>query len=160
MITGGLSVQNYHFEKNSKAEHLIGLFGFILIAMVILFSFFWAKDFLWLGSIPEPKSLSITNISNRSFTITWKTNTDTNGYVLYSLSPDILDQKAYDNKATNKNIFEYKTKKHAVTLTNLNPDTYYYYKIVSEGENVGSISGKLFEPVKTTLLSPFFNIQK
>ena len=158
MITEGLPVQNYHLDNGSKTEHLIGFLGFILITTVLFFSFFWVKDFLHLVSIPEPSSLSVTNISNRSFTITWKTNTDTNGYILYSPYPESLDQKAYDNEVVGKKMLAYETKKHVVTLTNLNPDTYYYYKIVSEEKQISSIGEKLFEPVKTTLLSPFFEL--
>jgi len=156
MITEGLPVQNYHFYNGSKTEHLIGFFGFILIASLLFFSFFWIKGFLHLVSIPEPRSLLVTNVSNRSFTITWETSADADGYILYGLYPESLDQKAYDNKVLGKKMFMYETKDHVVTLTNLNPDTYYYYKIVSGKKQISSIGEKLFEPVKTTLLSPFF----
>jgi len=98
MTTEGLSVQNYHFDNSSKTENIIGFFSFILIATVLFFSFFWVKDFLRFGSIPEPSLLSVTNISNQSFTVTWKTTTNTNGYILYGRSPESLYQKAYDNK--------------------------------------------------------------
>ena len=160
MTTEGLSVQNYHFDNSSKTENIIGFFSFILIATVLFFSFFWAKDFLRFGSIPEPSLLSVTNISNQSFTVTWKTTTSANGYILYGRSPESLYQKAYDNKVMSEKILEYETKEHTVTLTNLNPDTYYYYKIVSEGKHMDSIDGELFEPVRTALLSPFFDAKK
>lgn len=155
MTTEGLPVQQYQFENNSRAELFIGFLGFLLIGIVLFFSFFWAKDVLRLGSIPEPTSLAVTNISNNSFTVAWETNANADGYILYGVTPKKLVQKAYDNKAIGEKVTDFKTKVHAVTLTNLNPDTHYYYKIVSGSEQIDSIRGNLFKPVKTTLFSPF-----
>ena|SRR3989344_685376 len=154
MTTEGLRTENYFNYTNSKLEKLLAIFGFLLVSVVLGLSLIMSKG-EFLSSPQVPKSLAISNVTDSSFTVSWKTSKETQGYIVYGASPENLNLTAYDNKALDTNLDKTKLTDHAVTLTNLNGNTYYYYKIVSGKETVDGVEGKIFTPVKTTSTSPF-----
>ncbi len=67
--------------------------------------------------------VKITNIDQNEATITWKTNYESDSLVKYGTSPGNYTMQAYDSKLT---------RTHTITLKGLEPDTTYYFKIVSK----------------------------
>jgi len=154
MTTEGLRTENYFTYTNSKLEKLLAVFGFLLVSIILSFSLI-INNKAFFSSAEAPKSLAISNVTDSSFTVSWKTSKRAGGYVIYGASPENLNLTAYDNKAPDDSLDKIKLTDHAVTLTNLKGNTYYYYKIVSGREAVDGVGGKIFAPVKTSLVSPF-----
>lgn len=82
------------------------------------------------GTSVTPKEIKISNISDNSFAVSWITNQPTTGFISYSVTPE-LGTAVSDDRDTEgrKDRFT-----HHVTLTNLSPDTLYYFKIGSGAE--------------------------
>ncbi len=156
MTTEGLRTEYYTSIKNSKSEGFFATAGFFLIGAVLISSLFIAKDVFSISSTKvAPASLSISNVTDRSLTIAWKTSSLAQGYIVYGVDPENLTYKAYDNQESGSTINSLKTTNHAVTLVNLKPNTYYYYKIISGNTDFDSLEGKILEPIKTASVSPF-----
>ena len=70
----------------------------------------------------------VTNVDDKSFTVSWVTSTDEEGYVNYDTSTESLDNTAYDDRgqATSDDT-------HHVTISGLSAGTTYYYEVVSGG---------------------------
>lgn len=75
-----------------------------------------------------PEQVRITNISDKSFAVSWITQTPTVGFVAYGTSESLGNTKK--NKGT-------ATSTHHVTIENLKPSTGYYFKVASEGKLYG-----------------------
>ncbi len=159
MTTEGLPSEYHLSVRKSNIETILAIIGFSLFGVILISSLFLAKDALSLTKSSIPISPTVSNITDRSFTVSWKTNKEVNGYVIYGTSPDKLIFEAYDNKADKASDTTFKTIDHTITLTNLDSNTYFYYKIISDKKNFNETNGKLFEPVKTTLVSPFLEFR-
>lgn len=154
----GLPTRYYFGLKNVNLEFFLAIVGFSLIGLVLFSSSFLVKGALSSTKLPKPISITITNVTNNSFTISWKTSEEATGYIFYGSSPEELTYNAYDNEAPDNLKTRFKTVEHKVTLTNLNPETYYYYKIVSNNKIYDAVNGEFFKPVKTTSVSPFLDL--
>ncbi|MDP2670878.1 MAG: fibronectin type III domain-containing protein [bacterium] len=130
----------------------VGLVGFLLV--IVLLQLF--GSITGFGATTRPHSLVVQSVTDVSFTVTWQTKTKSSGYVLYGDRPDQLTKKAFDNQASG-NMSTFLANDHRVTLTNLDPNTYYYYQIVSDGKDVDSVDSSLLKPVKTALESYLTN---
>jgi hypothetical protein len=102
----------------------------------------------------SPRNLVLSNITDVSFTVVWDTNETSTGYVVYGKSPENLIQKAYDNFAVG-DMTRFSSQKHRVTLTGLEPNTHYYFGIVSNGKSQNMADGNFLPPVKTAVESVF-----
>jgi len=69
----------------------------------------------------------VTNVGDKSFTVTWVTNVAETGYVNYGTSPDSLDNTAYDDRGQTTG-----DETHHVTVIGLTASTTYYYEIVPD----------------------------
>ena len=69
---------------------------------------------------PIIQNVSISSISSDSATIEWITNEEANSTIMYGISSFDLTQSSSDYTLT-----------HSITLTNLQNDTTYFYKIIS-----------------------------
>ena len=78
-----------------------------------------AQDLLPYLQMPTPFSM----------TIQWRTSTEKNGTIQYGLTPS-LEMEVFDPEPSQW---------HAFTLTDLLPDTKYYYQVYSDGEAVGEM---------------------
>ena len=156
MIAEGLPSEYYLNVRKSNTEAILAIVGFSLVGLILASSLFLAKDVLSLTKSSKPISPTVSNITDRSFTISWKTTEEVSGYIIYGTSPEKLIFKVYDNKASGVDDNTFRSLDHTVTLTNLDASTYYYYKIISDEKTFSAIDGKFFEPVKTTSVSPFF----
>jgi hypothetical protein len=131
-----------------------GLF-FLSVSAVVCLSLIAAWQFVPkgnLGSTQAPTNFAVTNLTDVSSTLGWETSYPTSGYVVYGTSPENLNLKAFDNNAA-ADPEHFKTTRHLVTLTNLQPNTYYYFALVVEGENTQIVEGKTLLPLKTALKS-------
>jgi len=71
---------------------------------------------------------NVSNLRDRGFTISWTSQVVEPGQVNYGTSPDSLSDVAFDDRG--QTVRDYT---HHVTMTGLNPDTTYYYEVVSGG---------------------------
>ena len=74
-----------------------------------------------------PKDVRITNITEGSFTVTWRTDSKTVGFVQYGESQNNLGQTAEEETSDAANV-------HFVDVKNLKEQDTYYFKIYSEGD--------------------------
>ena len=75
------------------------------------------------------RDLRISNQTDSSVTFSWQSDSATTGYVLYGETSD-LAQVAIDVRGA-----AVEADTHLVTLTNLKPETSYYFKVVSGAED-------------------------
>ncbi|OGK10534.1 hypothetical protein A2767_04710 [Candidatus Roizmanbacteria bacterium RIFCSPHIGHO2_01_FULL_35_10] len=133
----------------------------LTIAVVILLIFFLARLFA-VKPLPSRankkniKDVSIVNLSHNQAGIFWKTDERETGWVVYGLNEKNLNYTVSDERDVQdkKNLFY----NHYVILKNLQPDTIYFYKVVSNKQLVESKEGMAFTfrtaanlPVSTNL---------
>jgi len=75
-----------------------------------------------------PKNIRTSNVSDSSFTISWTTDRQTTGFVRWGENQSFLTKVSLE--ATSELGFV-----HSTTINGLNPDTSYYFKINSGGED-------------------------
>ncbi|MBI4028996.1 MAG: fibronectin type III domain-containing protein [Candidatus Blackburnbacteria bacterium] len=124
-----------------KQQHTFPTFLglFVLIIGVAIGAFLvQSKQTITSSASPEetPSNVKITNISDKSFTVSWTTTKKVSGFVLYGENQS-LGQTA-DGEAANT---------HSVDVSSLSPSTAYYFKIVS-GQNTYDEKGEAYQ-VKT-----------
>jgi hypothetical protein len=71
-----------------------------------------------------PQNIKITNLGGQSAAISWVTESESIGYVMWGIDPNNLEFRAYDD-------FDSNSTNHHCTITGLTPETMYYYRIVS-----------------------------
>lgn len=81
-----------------------------------------------------PQELTVTNISENSFTISWTTQQNTIGFINYGLDPSSLNETEQDDRSeVTNNPGEHQT--HHITIRGLQPQAIYYFKVGSGGNN-------------------------
>lgn len=98
--------------------------------------------------LETPKNFSITNVTDVSFTVSWETEKPLTGYLIFGESKENLHSKVFDNMASG-NMSSYTSTRHAITLTNLEADREYFFKIVSGEREFTSINGEEIKAVRT-----------
>lgn len=78
-----------------------------------------------------PFDVRVTNVSERSFTVSWKTEASTIGLVKYGTNSTKLDLSALDSRETSGGEAERSYLAHYVTVSGLMPSNGYYFVIVS-----------------------------
>lgn len=107
----------------------------------------------------QPQSVQITNITDSSFSITWLTQEVATGFVIFGLSQKNIDQVVFDDRDFDNKPKPYLT--HHVTIRNLNPQTTYFFTIVS-GEKKFQEQNKPYSTItatkteNTSLLEPSY----
>jgi len=77
-----------------------------------------------------PSEVTITNITDNSFTVSWVTETDALGLIKYGIRRSPLDLSALDDRNKGEGSDQiYST--HHVTVENLSAQTTYYFEIIS-----------------------------
>jgi hypothetical protein len=114
-------------KKNST------ILGIILIILGIPLTVFILKSQTVLESnasdSPGPQNIKITNVSDKSFTITYQTNTATTGSISYGENKQ-LGKSELDDTDKEKGVFSSK-KIHSISAKNLASNTKYYLTIIS-----------------------------
>ena len=131
----------------------------ITILVVLLLIYFLTK-FFSSTSIPSKaskkivKKLSVVSPSQNQVGIFWQTDEKETGWVIFGQNIKALNNVALDERdlQSKRNLFY----NHLVILKNLQPDTHYFYKIVSNDQLIGENEGKAFSfltPSNLTLSS-------
>ncbi len=107
---------------------LIGLGSFIGLAI-------WKTYYYQESHTARIKNLEVVNLSNKGASIYWYTDEPKTGWVVYGTKPTQISHLVFDAREAGQD--EQKGRgtshHHLVTLSDLEPDTRYYYKIVSGG---------------------------
>lgn len=119
----------------------------VTIAIIVLIIFFLAR-FFTTDPLPSSaakksvKNLSLVNASHSQVGIFWQTDSAETGWVIYGLSEKDLKSTASDERdvQNKKNLLV----NHYATLKNLQPNTSYFYKIVSDSQVVAAKDGAAF----------------
>lgn len=118
------------------------LLGFFLILAGVGATVFGVQQFSQFRSqaqaSEEPKEVKITNVTDKSFSVTWLTDSPTIGFVTYGPNTDLGINVDDDRKDNGK----YTT--HQITITGLDPATKYFYKVGS-GAKLFDQNGSPFE---------------
>lgn len=85
-----------------------------------------------------PKNLKISQLSSNSFTVEWTTEAEFLGYIKYGPSPEETNFIGQDIKGNSRFI------EHTIIISNLEPNTTYYYVVVSEQDTYQK-NGETFE---------------
>lgn len=96
-----------------------------------------------------PNNIHITNVSDSSFSVSWLTDRESNGYVTYKDTSSVW-QTAFDDRDEDGKPKKYVT--HHVSVKSLRENTSYSFKIVSDGK-VFDNNGSLFAQVTGPRLS-------
>lgn len=106
------------------------------------------RQFFGLRASPEisPRDIRITNITDSSFTVSWTTDKQTLGFVKWG------EENVSINKATasDKDVAGFT---HSVTISELSPNTSYFFKIASSGKEFDN-NGIAWQTTTGTTLAP------
>lgn len=134
-------------------------FGLLAWSIVILAFFSFFLYFLAEPTQP-PEEVKVTNITDQSVTITWKTTKKTKGLVTFTqaTTPRLLRPVSLLSLPSNNRAFDQfsgLSNLHSVTLTKLSGNTPYLYRI-STGLHTYKIDldSKILPPVVTALVLP------
>ena len=130
---------------NKRIPTILGLF--ILVIGIGAGIFFVSKDVLFgpkLSSELAPKKVKITNVNHGQFIVSWITNQEAMGYVRYGKTPTLSTTIADDREQRSGTSISLKT--HYVTISGLQSNTKYYFKIGSGSEkNLYDNNGRPYE---------------
>lgn len=116
---------------------------FIILIGILATSFFTQKGVPFISrasTLETPQNIRISNIFPTSFTISYTTPGPVLGTISYGLT-EKMENTASDDSEDNKTLIP-KTL-HMITVKNLNPQTQYFFKIIS-GETTFLDNGKPF----------------
>ncbi|MEX0895892.1 MAG: fibronectin type III domain-containing protein [Patescibacteria group bacterium] len=113
---------------NKRIPTIIGL---ILLVVALVLGVFFISDGLGVfapRATPEttPKKIKVTNVTDRSFTVSFMTDEATTGFVRYGTDQSNLDsQQTDDRNSLSSSVDEYAL--HHITVRSLQPNTVYFY---------------------------------
>ncbi len=112
-----------------KKRSLPTILGIILLVLGTFFGVFLinSRQVFRLGAEGEssPKDIRVSNITDTSFTLSWATDIQSLGFVVWGDSESSVDTIEQEN--------DQKSYTHSVTINGLSPQTNYFYKINSDG---------------------------
>lgn len=113
--------------KKSKIPTILGiliLLGGVFAGVILLKN----TQIFKIGANPTaiPKDVRVSNLSDSSATVSWTTEDQTTDFISYGTSPNI-------GTIVNESEGDQKFFTHSITMTGLNPETNYYFKINSNG---------------------------
>lgn len=137
--------------RQHKIPTILGLLTLIMGLVIGVFLVQGGQVF-FLRAAPEisPSQVKITNLTSNSFSVSWLTEKETNGFVKFGETSS-LEQTALDDRdqMTGKNE-SFVT--HHVTVKNLKPKTHYLFKISSGGRFFDK-EGQLYEVTTAPVLT-------
>ena len=122
------SAKSFFASRFFSRKSLALILGLILSIAFLIIAFRLLQENFSLASNIEPQNVIISEITENSAKIQWKTAVETQGVIEYGTTPTNLNFFAPETQ---------KTKDHTVELTLLSPGTSYYFKI--------RIGNKLFD---------------
>lgn len=125
--------------QQRKIPTIIGLLLVVFAVMIFRYAFDRITPLLTRASVSHaPKNMTVTNITDSSFTVTWITDEPTNGSVRLEGGGMFFDERyAEASSKTRTAPAAYTT--HSVPVRNLKPETVYKFTILSNG--TPSLSG-------------------
>jgi hypothetical protein len=114
--------------KRATIPTILGIF--VLLAGVFAGVFFLKNTQVFkigADASATPKDIRVSNITDNSVTISWTTDKETTGFITWGSSQNNAN-KVENEEANNQKFFS-----HNLSLTGLNADTNYFYKINSDG---------------------------
>jgi hypothetical protein len=144
-------------NKNKKVKKGIIFLGIFLLSFCLLVYYYY-----WVVLPPlAPARVRISNITDVSLTVTWVTEKPTKGGVVISTQKNRLLRtgeffvcEVFGWCRFYHEVSSEKSRIHMVVLTNLNQDTYYYYRIFSGGRLWKKDSGASILPSIKTKETP------
>ncbi|MBU0618957.1 fibronectin type III domain-containing protein [Patescibacteria group bacterium] len=115
-------------KKTKRIPTMLALL--ILIAGVALGVFLVQKQQIFnprANINKSPMDVKITNVSDNSFTVSWKTQDPTVGYVVWGTKENALENIAKDNSET-------KSQLHYIQVAGLSPMNSYSFKLASDNQ--------------------------
>jgi hypothetical protein len=141
--------------KRSTIPTLIGVL-ILIIGLAAGIFLVQSRNIFRLGASAEntPKDVRTSNFSDTSFTVSWTTDKETSGFVLWGEKEDLLSKVENDEVTPNGLT-------HSVTIRNLKAETNYFFKINSGGtefDNNGVVwkvitGPSLTPPIQTIIIS-------
>lgn len=144
------------FKLFPKIRRLPTLLGIFVLLVGIAVTTYLVKNmqqfFLKAEPAITPKSVQISNLTNVSFTVSWVTSDNAStGYIKYGKSYS-LGKIGLDDRDQNPDVLGHYIVHHT-TLQVLEPQTTYYFKIVSQGKEYDN-SGAPYSVTTTSVISP------
>lgn len=146
-------------EIKAKQQTSFSFRGFYLVAsFVVIFGGLFAtyrlvglpqQLNLFAAASTTPKDIQISNVTAHGFTISWKTEAVTTGFLRYGTSLENKDKLAFDSKANEGDKRNYASSTHQVTVGSALPNQVYFYSIVSRGRDYAASEGSIFTPITT-----------
>jgi len=119
-----------------KERRLPTIFALLFVLFGIGATAYLVEDFQTLSSQAQPsivpREVMITNLSAYGLTVSWLSGEKTQGFIALDENQN-LSQTFFDERDGEKNLGQYYT--HYVNIKNLNPDSLYYFKIISQGKS-------------------------
>ncbi len=127
--------------KKRKIPTILGILVLIIGVAAGVF-LVQSRQIFRLGASPEtnPKDVRITNVSDSSFSVSWTTDKETQGFISWGENRSSLDKTAASTTSVSSNI-------HSVSLHGLSSATPYFFKINSDGKEFDN-NGTLWD-IKT-----------
>ena len=122
--------------QERKIPTIVGLLLVVAAVMVFRFAFDRVTPLLTRASVTHtPNNVTVTNISDTTFTVTWTTTEPTSGSVrLNGAIPDgLFFDERYADSAAKKQPSTATYTTHSVTVRNLKPESDYTFTILSNG---------------------------
>ncbi len=129
-----MSYSDLYLQQRSKPSQILVVLA--LFATVSAIGYYFLSS-----STPSRASKQVlkqheqVNIFPRQAAVFWEVNTNDEGWIIYGENPSKLSEIALDERDLQT---REERKYHYVVLKNLNPETTYYYKIVSNNELVAA----------------------
>lgn len=119
-------------QPTKKIPTLIGIIFVILLLAGVGFVFeYLARGQSKATASIDPQQVTVTNVSDSSFTLVWQTGDTATGTILVS-SPDGKKYSAFDERDASGKMGKYVT--HSITVRTLQPETNYTITILSNGK--------------------------
>jgi hypothetical protein len=113
--------------KSKKIPTIVGIL-ILVIGIVVGVYLVQSRQIFRLKASPEatPRNIQQSNISDSSFTVTWSTNKNTEGFIKWGENASNLDKTATVSPISPAEI-------HSISIFGLIPDTTYFFKLNSDG---------------------------
>jgi len=138
-----------------KKKSIPTLIGIILLVLGLIAGVFLVKNqaIFRLGATASlaPKDVRFSNLTDNSFTISWTTDKETSGFIKWGKEKENLDKTELD-EIKNQSLT------HSVTLRSLTPQTQYFARINSGGEEFDNNGLPWEATTAPTLQAPSTNL--
>lgn len=139
-----------------KIKQIITVLGIVilLISMGLGGYFAYTNGFFNTKQDPsiQPTNIKITNVNHDRFSVSWVTDNKTNGSIIFGTSSKLDQLQIDDNDQLSGQ--QVPRMVHHITLTNLDPETIYQFKIKSGDKNtIFDDNGKPFTVTTAPILS-------